>query len=81
MIGEEGKHRGRTRGHSPHDTRRVESAWGRRGHQEHLFHIHPAEDTLFGASEIKGSRNLDQTLGGGGRVGNWLGMKQTAAGS
>lgn len=28
MIGKEGKHRGRTRGHSPHDTRRVESAWG-----------------------------------------------------
>lgn len=37
------------------------------GHQEHLFPIHPAEDTLFGASEIKGSRNLDQTLGGGGK--------------
>lgn len=40
------------------------------GHQEHLFPIHPAEDTLFGASEIKESRNLDQTLGGAGRARN-----------
>lgn len=47
----------------------VESVLGE-GHQEHLFWIHPAEDTLFGACEPKGSRNLDQTLGGGGRARN-----------
>lgn len=46
------------------------------GRQKHLFWIRPAEDTLFGASEIKGSRNLDQTLRGGGRARSWLGMKQ-----
>lgn len=49
------------------------------GRQEHLFPIHPAEDTLFGASEIKGSRNLDQASGGGGRARNWLGMKQNCS--
>lgn len=36
-------------------------------HQEHLSWIHPQEDTLFVASEIKGSRNLDQTLRGEGK--------------
>lgn len=47
---------------------------------KHLFWIHPAEDTLFGTAEIRGSRNLDQTLGGGGgRMRNWLGMRQTCS--
>lgn len=36
------------------------------GASKHLFWIHPAEDTLFGTAEIRGSRNLDQTLGGRG---------------
>lgn len=50
------------------------------GASKHLFWIHPAEDTLFGTAEIRGSRNLDQTLGGGeGRMRNWLGMRQTCS--